>query len=70
MAHNIDDKERTDDIQITENVDFEAMLLSEKILLGLQKNGFKKPSPIQLKAIPLGRCGFGKYINLQSNLFY
>jgi hypothetical protein len=36
------------------------MLLSDVTLKGLHKSGFRKPSPIQLKAIPLGRCGFGK----------
>lgn len=60
IAHNIESKCRTEDISITDNVDFTAMLLSERVLHGLHANGFKKPSPIQLKAIPMGRCGFGK----------
>lgn len=61
VAHNYEEKQRTEDVQVQENVDFSAMLLSNKILTGLRNCGFKKPSPIQLKAIPMGRCGFGKF---------
>lgn len=60
LAHNIDDKQRTNDVYISENIDFAGMLLSPDILNGLNAAGFKKPSPIQLKAIPLAMCGFGK----------
>ena len=59
VAHNIQGKSRTGDVLITENVDFSGLLLSDKVLSGLQKAGFQRPSPIQLKAIPLGRCGLG-----------
>lgn len=61
IAHDLKEKDRTEDIQIRENVDFSAMLLSENVLKGLKKCGYQQPSPIQLKAIPLGRCGFGKF---------
>lgn len=67
VAHNVEEKERTEDVQIQENVDFSSMLLSDKILTGLQKCGFKKPSPIQLKAIPIGRCGFGMYLSMDGD---
>lgn len=60
LAHDLKEKDRTNDIKILENVDFPAMLLSDNVQKGLQKCGYLKPSPIQLKAIPLGRCGFGK----------
>jgi hypothetical protein len=58
-------KPRTVDVVIHEDVEFSGMLLSELTLRGLYKSGFRKPSPIQLKAIPLGRCGFGKILTYQ-----
>lgn len=62
IAHNIDEKsnKKTSDVAIDESVDFGSMLLSETVLRGLKKAGFKRPSPIQLKAIPPARCGVGK----------
>lgn len=63
LAHNIEEKQRTTDIHIFEDVDFSGMMVPKKILNGLHLSGFKKPSPIQLKAIPLGRIGFGKFEN-------
>lgn len=59
---------RTKDIKIEENLDFSSLLLSDNILKGLQQIGFIKPSPIQLKAIPLGRFGLGN-INLFTTIF-
>ncbi len=53
------EKVRTADVKTFENVDFESLLLHPEVLAGLKKAGFEKPSPIQLKAIPLGRCGLG-----------
>lgn len=58
-AHDINKKLRTSDIKIRENVTFLEMGLPEKIMDGLSFTGFLRPSPIQLKAIPIGRCGFG-----------
>ncbi|XP_036358916.1 probable ATP-dependent RNA helicase DDX20 isoform X2 [Octopus sinensis] len=59
VAHNVGNSAvfRTSDIAITEDVTFEGLLLSDDVLKGLQNSGFVKPSPIQLKSIPLGRCG-------------
>ena len=57
VAHNLQERPRTGDVLINENVNFEGLLLSESILKGLKTAGFERPSPIQLKAIPLGRCG-------------
>lgn len=59
IAHDISKKPRTKDIKIQEDVTFFQMGFSQKILDGLANCGFLKPSPIQLKAVPLGRCGFG-----------
>lgn len=60
LAHLIEDNKRTEDVVIKESHTFESLLLPQNVLSGLKKNGFIKPSPIQLKAIPVGRCGFGK----------
>lgn len=54
------ESKRTKDVEISEDVSFRDMLLSPQVLAGLTKCGFEKPSPIQLRAIPIGRCGSGK----------
>lgn len=58
-AHSFEDKVRTKDVLIDEQLNFNALLLSNQTLTGLANCGFRIPSPIQLKAIPIGRCGFG-----------
>lgn len=40
--------------------DFGSLLLSAPVLEGLRAAGFLRPSPVQIKAIPLGRCGLGE----------
>lgn len=60
-AHDIETRKRTDDVLLSEGVDFCSLLLSQPVLDGLSAAGFQKPSPIQLKAIPLGRCGLGGF---------
>lgn len=52
--------QKTEDVEINANITFGDMMLSEAVLAGLTKCNFKKPSPIQLRAIPIGRCGLGK----------
>lgn len=66
VAHNLQEKPRTGDVLISENVNFEGLLLSESILKGLKSAGFERPSPIQLKAIPLGRCGLDLIVQAKS----
>ncbi|KPP61100.1 hypothetical protein Z043_120843, partial [Scleropages formosus] len=56
-AHDVDARVRTGDVLSAEAVDFGSLLLSGPVLEGLRAAGFQRPSPIQLKAIPLGRCG-------------
>lgn len=60
IAHNLDDtsKKRSKDVELEEDVTFADLLLSQKTCSGLERCGFSRPSPIQLKTIPLGRCGF------------
>ena len=48
---------RTTDVDQGERITFSEMSLSPTIVEGLKSAGFTKPSPIQLKAIPLGRLG-------------
>ena len=78
-AHRFGEKRRTTDVLIDEKVDFSGLMLSSDVLEGLKSAGFEIPSPIQLKAIPLGRCGLGKcfllsefinLIGLSTNRFY
>lgn len=58
-GHDVDQRTRTKDVQVEENVSFATMLLPDFVVKGLQSAGFKRPSPIQLSAIPLARCGLG-----------
>ncbi|XP_022081316.1 uncharacterized protein LOC110974182 [Acanthaster planci] len=68
MAHSYSSKERTSDVLNEENVniDFGSLLLSRAVLTGLSQAGFERPSPIQLKAIPLGRCGLDMIVQAKS----
>lgn len=60
-AHDIaGPRTRTGDVVLAEPADFESLLLSRPVLEGLRAAGFERPSPVQLKAIPLGRCGLGE----------
>ena len=59
-AHKFTERQRTGDVLTEELVDFKSLLLSADVLKGLSSSGFERPSPIQLKAIPLGRCGLGR----------
>lgn len=60
-AHDVSGpRTRTGDVLLAEPADFESLLLSRPVLEGLRAAGFERPSPVQLKAIPLGRCGLGE----------
>jgi hypothetical protein len=59
-------RERTEDVAVPRRSDgvettFASLLLAEPILEGLHRAGFTTPSPIQARAIPLGRCGIGEW---------
>ncbi|CAL1684574.1 unnamed protein product [Lasius platythorax] len=66
IAHDLSKKPRTRDVKIQEDVIFFQMGFREDILDGLTAAGFQRPSPIQLKAIPLGRCGFDLIVRAKS----
>lgn len=69
MAHIFAEGERTKDVTLSENVTFDSLLLPRSILEGLKSDGFVKPSPIQLRAIPVGRCGLGTILKFFLLLF-
>jgi len=63
-----EDRKRAKDVIIDEQIDFSQLHISSEIIKGLTDAGYKIPSPIQLKAIPLGKSGTGKfYIFISSN---
>ncbi|XP_043932926.1 probable ATP-dependent RNA helicase DDX20 [Protopterus annectens] len=65
-AHDFESRRRTGDVFAAERVDFSSLLLSQPVLEGLSTAGFERPSPIQLKAIPLGRCGLDLIVQAKS----
>ncbi|XP_078595311.1 uncharacterized protein LOC144872739 [Branchiostoma floridae x Branchiostoma japonicum] len=65
-AHTLREGWRTEDVLNTEGADFASLLLSEPVQRGLTLAGFERPSPIQLKAIPLGRCGLDLIVQAKS----
>ncbi|XP_024149560.1 probable ATP-dependent RNA helicase DDX20 [Oryzias melastigma] len=65
-GHDIETRKRTEDVLLAEGIDFSSLLLSQPVLDGLSAAGFQKPSPIQLKAIPLGRCGLDLIVQAKS----
>ncbi|XP_054567387.1 probable ATP-dependent RNA helicase DDX20 [Eptesicus fuscus] len=66
-AHDVSGpRTRTGDVLLAEPADFESLLLSRPVLDGLRAAGFERPSPVQLKAIPLGRCGLDLIVQAKS----
>ncbi len=61
-------KFRTKDVESDETaiVTFDEMYLTKPVLSGLKSSGFLKPSPIQLKAIPLGKLGLDLIVQAKS----
>jgi len=75
IAHNLDNnKWRSEDISISleekegeeSEVTFSSLNLKPNVFMGLKKSGFVRPSPIQLQAIPLGRCGLDLIVQSKS----
>lgn len=54
--------EQTSDVVASEKISFSDMMLRDNVLTGLKACGFERPSPIQLRAIPIGRCGSGNNV--------
>ncbi|KAF7265900.1 hypothetical protein GWI33_020646 [Rhynchophorus ferrugineus] len=66
LAHSLENTPRTKDVVLDENISFQSLFLPENILKGLSDAGFQKPSPIQKKALPMGRCGFDLIVQSKS----
>lgn len=59
-------KARTADIQVAEEFNFSKFMLSDQLLRSLNQMNFIKPSPIQLKVIPLAKCGLDLILQAKS----
>ncbi|EKX49705.1 hypothetical protein GUITHDRAFT_135872 [Guillardia theta CCMP2712] len=46
--------------------DFRALMLDEQIVKGLEEAGYIRPSPVQLRAIPLGNMGLDLIVQAKS----
>ncbi|KAG0246125.1 DEAD (Asp-Glu-Ala-Asp) box polypeptide 20 [Mortierella sp. GBA43] len=51
------DRIHSKDVQINEDLDFSSLVSNPVLLKALENAGYRRPSPIQLKTIPLGRLG-------------
>ncbi|KAI8602629.1 P-loop containing nucleoside triphosphate hydrolase protein [Dissophora ornata] len=51
------DRFHSKDVHISEDLDFSSLVSNPALLNGLASAGYHRPSPIQLKTIPLGRLG-------------
>lgn len=58
--------QRTADIHVSDELTFSKFLLSDRLLKTLNDLNFIKPSPIQLKVIPLAKCGLDMIIQAKS----
>lgn len=60
-------KIRTKDVQLDEiTTSFADLQLSKQVLAGLKSASFFQPSPVQLKAIPLGKIGLDLIVQAKS----
>ena len=68
IAHDLDNPNnlRSKDVILSESVTFDDFLLGQTTRDGLKRCRFERPSPIQLKAIPLGLCGFDLVVQSKS----
>ncbi|XP_055846858.1 DEAD-box ATP-dependent RNA helicase CshA-like [Episyrphus balteatus] len=66
VAHNIDAKERTDDVRLKSVSPFSKMLLADPIRKGLDAAGFVYPTVIQAAAIPIGKSGMDLLVQSKS----
>lgn len=66
MNNDNEEKVHTADVIVAENYLFTKFLLSEKLLKSLNEMNYIKPSPIQLKIIPLARSRLDMIIQSKS----
>ena len=60
IAHDLS-LQRTCDVTTFHKQEFHDFCLKDETLSGLKSAGFYQPSPIQAKAIPIGRMGVGNF---------
>ena len=60
------DRGKTTDVLTEENVTFADLTISESTVHALEQAGFRKPSPIQLQALPLALIGLDLLIQAKS----
>ncbi|GMS95773.1 hypothetical protein PENTCL1PPCAC_17948, partial [Pristionchus entomophagus] len=60
----VDEDERTSDV--ISDGSFKSLLLTQGTMDNLLKHGFKKPSPVQVKAIPPGMAGLDMLVQAKS----
>lgn len=54
-----EERKRTKDVLVEDPVQFSQLLLKDEVMKGLAEAGYKNPSPIQLRTIPLGKSNIG-----------
>lgn len=59
-------QQRTSDVSVADEFTFKKFMLSERLLKSLEKLNYTKPSPVQLKILPLCRCTFDMIIQAKS----
>ncbi|CAL1295637.1 unnamed protein product, partial [Larinioides sclopetarius] len=57
LAHVLEAKWRSGDVNTNDGRDFSSLNLDERILIGLSNAGYRIPSPVQLDAIPMCLTG-------------
>ncbi|KAF5280225.1 hypothetical protein FQA39_LY05359 [Lamprigera yunnana] len=67
-SHDVNKKTRSIHTFADSNYNFDSLLLSAAVLHGLHDAGYSKPSQIQLKAIPLGKCGLDLIVKAKSGI--
>ena len=66
MENQEEEKIHTADVLVAENHLFSKFMLSDKLLRALNERNYIRPSPIQLKIIPLARCRLDMIIQSKS----
>ncbi|XP_058834095.1 probable ATP-dependent RNA helicase DDX20 [Topomyia yanbarensis] len=66
-GHNVnDERQRSVDVEFDRSLQFNSMFLSDPVVHGLSRNNFIHPSPIQARAIPLGKLGIDLLVQAKS----
>ncbi|VDM67096.1 unnamed protein product [Strongylus vulgaris] len=60
----VDGSQRTDDVKCDGT--FESLMISPSTIANLKSNGYRVPSPIQMKAIPTGLAGIDMLVQAKS----